>query len=170
MKSIITIVSVALLFWATSCEKKPAGDVKPDIDNAVAQERSDNGSRQMIQDLTAFYNTQRFNVRTQRYQSKTYLGKQEINRLYVISEPQLGGTSTKRFLPAVDKLPSGSFSISVLWQQVNIVFGPSLIPYQIQSSEEVEKLLSMPNPPIALQYTDAFFKMAMSYALDPNSK
>jgi hypothetical protein len=170
MKSIVIILSAGLLFLAISCEKNSSGDIKPSIDNTIVQERSYNGSRQIIQELTVFYNTQRFNVRTQHYPSKTYLGKQEINRMYVISEPQLTCTTIKRFLPVVNKLPSGSFSVSVLWQQVNIVFGPSLIPYQIQSSGEVEKLLSMPNPSIALQYTDAFFEMEMSYALDPNSK
>jgi hypothetical protein len=109
MKKILAIISAGLLFVAISCNKSSNDDIQPAVNNSTtAADRITLGetSKQMLVETTVYYNTQRFNVKLQRHQSKTFVSSTAEHTMYVISESAPAGVVTK-FLPVIDALPSG---------------------------------------------------------------
>src|SRR4051812_45778762 len=169
MKKIFMLLSAGLLLLAISCSKTSQQDVQPASDNASATlERTavtdNNASRQMLLRATVYYDTKRFNVELQRYQSK--IPHTSMSKMYVITESNPVGTRP-RFLPVVDRIPTVNFTVDAVWQQVYITFGPGRAPYQITTSQEVEKLLS--TGAVAATPTANFFEMKIQYSIDPSA-
>jgi hypothetical protein len=170
MKNILILISAGLLLISTSCNK--SSDVQPATDNSAtsADRTATSGTtigKQMLQHITVYYNTQRFNVTLQRYLSKSMLSPAAEHTMYVVRESVPEGAKS-RFLPVIDALPSGEFSVNQLWRVAYISFGPGLAPYQPVSAEEILKLLS--TGAAVAENTDIVYEMMMAPSLDQTSK
>jgi hypothetical protein len=167
MKKILTMISAGLLFITTSCTKTQ--DVQPANDTSLSpQERSaisDNGTKPILLDKTVYYNTQLFNVKLMSYLTLGDGVRPVVNTMYVITESATPGTAA-RFFPVLNKLPSGNFSNREVWQVVNIIFGPTMPPFQVRSEAEITRLLSV--GAVVAEKTDLFYQMMITYSIDPS--
>jgi hypothetical protein len=161
MKTILSIISAGLLFIATSCNKsqdaQPASSQSSDI-----QQRPD-GSGLSLQTKTVYYSNQLFNVKLRSWIE----GPQAlVNTYYVILSNEPG--TAMQYLPVIDKLPSGNFYPTALWQLVNIKFNLGARPYQVRSAEEMIKLIK--TNAVTAEKTGILYEMEITYGLDPTTK
>jgi hypothetical protein len=196
MKTILTMISAGLLFFATSCEKSSTQDDMRPADNAptsIGGASSDDKAGTLtatndrntsigtavdmnfITQMTVYFDAVQFRVLAKPSAPKgdVFLSPSiaalpiTINKLYVIQDIAAGGTIT-RFLPVIDMLPESQFNSRVLWQQVNIVFlDAAARPFQLTSGPQIVKMLQAPNPDIVASETNSFFELQMSLKDQP---
>jgi hypothetical protein len=163
MKTILTMISAGLLFVSTSCNKTYMQDVQPASENTSVAERS--ASLQPVpMPMPAYFNSKIYMFKTLPYQTQ-HNNHVAVNSLFVITAPALPGTFS-RFVPIVNALPTTGFSTQALWEQVNITFNATTRPYQLSSTAEIFRLLSLPNSPIVATKTGAFYQVTMNRPID----
>jgi len=166
MKTILTMISAGLLFITTSCDKtqevKPASDNSSTVSRPMAQISP---AVFMPAQTPVYYNGRIFNVKLQADNPSPYLTHVLVNSLYMISAPSLPGTTAPRFIPIMNALPTVKFDASTIWEVVSITFTSNvgIRPYQLQSLDEIDKLLAQPNPLITENKTGAYFEASLSF-------
>jgi hypothetical protein len=181
MKTILTMISAGLLFFATSCEKNSVQDNAPAREaNASAISDVNDGSSDRVGPITML-NTERaqqisvyFDATLHKVEVRpNLLGAipvnaitpgvvPTVNTMYVFKEVVPPGT-VARFIPIVNALPRTDFSASALWNVVILTHtNLQTKPIQLYSSREVENMLLLSTSGLVATNTDMYLQMQMS--------
>jgi hypothetical protein len=181
MKTILTMISAGLLFFATSCEKNTMQDNAPAREtnsSAISDANDANADRvgpismsntARAQQISVYFDATLYKVEVR----PSLLGAipvnaitpgvvPTINTMYVFKEVVPPGT-VARFIPIVNVLPSTGFSASALWNVVILTHtNLQTKPLQLYSSREVERMLFLSTSGLVATNTDMYLQMQMS--------
>jgi hypothetical protein len=161
MKSIVTILSAGLLFFATSCEKNSTQDVQPTTDNTNAlQDRPAALITPRYTQQAVYANNHVYMLRIRPEVVSPYTNHILVNTLYVIKNTVPG--STNLYAPIVNELPTEGFSHTTVWELVYLTFYPSTLPFQLTSARQITEMLAKPDAPLSVYKTGTYYQAMMA--------